>query len=123
MAVRGRGSALVLVTPYTSIPDVADRLVRSWLPVRYLMRERFDTLAKAPRIAIPALVLHGTDDEIVPYALGQRVASALPHGRLITVVGGHHNDLFLGDTGFRFFAEIAEFVRRARPATSAKDQH
>jgi fermentation-respiration switch protein FrsA (DUF1100 family) len=101
----------VLVTPYTSIPEVASRFVFG-LPVTLLMRERFDSLAKAARVTAPALILHGTDDEVVPYAMGQRLAAALPHARLVTIAGGHHNDLFLGE-GARFFAEVTEFVRRA----------
>jgi uncharacterized protein len=78
------------------------------LPVRLLMTERFDSLAKAPHVAVPALLLHGTDDGVVPYAMGMKLATALPHARLITARGGHHNDLFLGE-GWRFFDEVANF--------------
>jgi pimeloyl-ACP methyl ester carboxylesterase len=74
------------------------------------MTDRFATIDKAPRTDVPALILHGTDDEVVPYAMGQRVAAAFPHGRLVTVPGGHHNDLFLGP-GWRFFDEVARFAR------------
>jgi fermentation-respiration switch protein FrsA (DUF1100 family) len=112
MAARGRGSALVLVTPYTSIPDLASRFAFG-LPVRLLMRERFDSLAKAPRVAVPALLLHGTDDSVVPYEMGVQLAAALPQARLITIEGGHHTDLFLG-AGWRFFDEVSDFVRRPR---------
>jgi pimeloyl-ACP methyl ester carboxylesterase len=111
MAARGRGAALVLVTPYTSIPDMGEHVIARLpiLPVRLLMRERFATLDKAPGITVPALVLHGTDDEVVPYVMGQRVAAALPHARFVSVPGGHHNDLFLGP-GVRFFDEVAKFA-------------
>jgi pimeloyl-ACP methyl ester carboxylesterase len=112
MAARGRGATLVLVTPYTSMTDMGEQVTSRFpiLPVRLLMRERFATLEKAPRIAVPTLVLHGTDDELVPYAMGRRIAAALPRARLVTVPGGHHNDLFLGP-GARFFDEVARFVR------------
>ena len=114
MAARGRGASLVLVTPYTSMPDMGDRLTASLpiLPVRLLMRERFATLEKAPRITVPALVVHGTDDELIPHEMGRRVALALPRARLVSVPGGHHNDLFLGP-GARFFDEVVRFVRAA----------
>jgi pimeloyl-ACP methyl ester carboxylesterase len=112
MAARGRGAGLVLVTPYTSITDMGEHVTAGLpiLPVRLLMRERLATLDKAPRITIPTLVLHGTDDEVVPYAMGRRLAEALPRARLVTVPGGHHNDVFLGP-GARFFDEVAGFVR------------
>ncbi len=112
MAARGHGSSLVLVTPYTSIPDVASRFAHG-LPVRMLMRERFDSLAKAAHVTVPALLLHGTDDGVVPHAMGVKLAAALPQARLITVQGGHHNDLFLGE-GWRLFDEVANFVRGSR---------
>jgi uncharacterized protein len=112
MAARGHGASLVLVTPYTSIPEVASRFAFGF-PAQLLMRERFDSLAKAARVAVPTLLLHGTDDGVVPYAMGKKLATAFPHARLITVQGGHHNDLFLGE-GWRFFDEVVEFVRRPR---------
>jgi uncharacterized protein len=113
MAIRGHGFALVLVTPYTSIPEAASRFV--WgLPAHLLMAERFDSLDKARRVTVPVLIVHGTRDTVVPYAMGVKLASALPRSRLITVEGGSHNDLFLGD-GARLFDEVSSFVRRADP--------
>ena len=109
MAARGHAASLVLVTPYTSIPEVASRFAFG-LPVQLLMKERFDSLEKAPRVSVPTLLLHGTKDGVVPYAMGAKLSTAFPHARLITVAGGHHNDLFLR-SGARFFDEVAEFVR------------
>ncbi len=40
------------------------------------------------------LIIHGDADEVIPYAMGQELAAAIPGARLITVPGGHHNDLF-----------------------------
>ncbi len=109
MAARGLGSALVLVTPYTSLVDVAAVRV-PFLPVGLLMRDRFDTLGKAPTLALPTMVLHGTADEVVPYAMGERVAGAIPGARFVSVEGGRHMNLFLG-AGVRYFHEVAAFVR------------
>jgi pimeloyl-ACP methyl ester carboxylesterase len=93
MARRGLGSRLVLVTPYTSIPDlVTDRV--PGVPAAFLLADRFDTLAKAPDIRVPTLVIHGDADEIVPFAMGQRVAGAIAGARFMRVPGGHHGDLF-----------------------------
>ena len=112
MAARGHGSSLVLVAPFTSIPEVASRFAFG-LPVRLLMRERFDTLAKSARVAVPVLLLHGTDDAIVPYAMSVMLAARLRNARLITVSGGHHTDRFLGP-GVGHFDDVASFVKRSR---------
>jgi fermentation-respiration switch protein FrsA (DUF1100 family) len=93
MAHRGRGAALVLVTPYTSIPDLVTAAA-PFVPARALVPDRFDTLAKAPEIRVPALVIHGDADEVVPFAMGERVAGAIEGARMLRVPGGHHGDLF-----------------------------
>jgi pimeloyl-ACP methyl ester carboxylesterase len=96
MARRGRGAALVLVAPYTSIPDMAAGIV-PFLPVRWIIGDRFDNAGKAPLLRLPAVVVHGTHDEVIPFAMGERVAAALPGSRFERVEGGHHMDCFLVD--------------------------
>ena len=39
----------------------------------------------------PALVLHGTQDQAVPYAAGRRLADMIPGARLVTFEGAGHN--------------------------------
>ena len=109
MARRGRGAALVLVTPYTSIPDVASDAV-PLLPARLFIPDRFDTLAKSPQIRVPTLVIHGDADEIVPFWMGDALARTIEGARLLRVAGGRHGDLFARDRD-RLVAEIASFAR------------
>ena len=92
MALRGRGRALVLVSPYTSI----DRLVTDvapFLPARLLVRDRFDTLTKARSIRVPTLIVHGDADEIVPFAMGETLAQSLPRAHLLRVPRANHADV------------------------------
>ena len=105
MARRGRGSRLVLVTPYTSIPDlVTDRV--PGVPASLLLADRFDTLSKAGEIHVPTLVIHGDADEIVPFAMGQHVSRAIAGAAFLRVRGGHHGDLFAREPA-RLYAAIA----------------
>jgi len=107
MAERGFGAKILLFCPFTSLPDVGAR-VFPFLPVRLLLQDRFDSLARAPRIQIPALVLHGSADELIPVALGKTLTKSLSNGRFIEIAGGHHNDLWLfGDVE----REALSFVR------------
>lgn len=120
MARRGYGGRLVLLSPYTSIVDMA-ALVAPFLPVQWLVRDRYETDRKAAAITLPALVIHGTNDEVIPFRMGQRIAELLPHAELIPVPGGGHNDLFTND-GVDVLARIAIFAlyptsaNRRRPA-------
>jgi fermentation-respiration switch protein FrsA (DUF1100 family) len=105
MARRGRGARLVLVSPYTSIPDLVTD-VAPFVPARALVADHFDTLSKAREIRVPTLVIHGDADEIVPFAMGERVSRAIRGARLLRVAGGHHGDLFSRE-GTSLLAEIA----------------
>jgi pimeloyl-ACP methyl ester carboxylesterase len=96
MASRGRAAALVLVSPYTSMPDVAARVL-PLVPARWLCPDRYDTLSKAPSLRVPTLIVHGEEDELVPFAMGRTLAQAIPGATLRAVPGRHHNDLFAGD--------------------------
>jgi uncharacterized protein len=104
MARRGRGAALVLVTPYTSIPAVVTAAV-PLLPAGLLLPCRFDTLGKTGEIRVPTLIIHGDADEIVPFWMGSTLAAAIPGAELLRVEGGHHGDLFVRE-GDRLLAAI-----------------
>ncbi|HEX4292804.1 MAG TPA: alpha/beta hydrolase [Rhizomicrobium sp.] len=60
-------------------------------PVRWFMEDRFDTLSLAPHIKVPVLVIHGTDDETVPYAMGVMLSRKFPDASFVPVFGGTHN--------------------------------
>jgi len=105
MARRGHGAMLVLVTPYTSIPDLVCDVV-PLLPARILVADQFDTLSKSGDIHVPTVVIHGDADEIVPFWMGQKIAHAIRGARLVRVVGGHHGDLFARE-GERLLSEVA----------------
>ena len=96
LATRGLAGRLILTSPYTSIRALAER-VAWFLPTGFIVKEQLDTLAKAPRIHVPTLVLHGDQDEVVPFEMGREVADAIKGAVFVRVPGGHHNDLYLRD--------------------------
>jgi fermentation-respiration switch protein FrsA (DUF1100 family) len=108
MARRGHGARVVLYSPYTSIADVA----AGWLPFlphRLLLKDRFDSASKAREIRQPVLVVHGSDDEVIPFALGRELSSLFPNGRFLPVEQARHNDLFVRGGG-ALLAEVARFA-------------
>src|SRR5258708_40205937 len=85
--------ALILSTPYTSMADVA-KYRYPWVPIHSLIRHPIKSKLWAPHVQCPVLILHGTADKTVPYALGQ--AEALHFSTLeafVTVEGAGHNNL------------------------------
>lgn len=112
MASRGRGSALVLVTPYTSIPDLVTRAA-PLVPARALLADHFDTRAKAGAIRVPTLVVHGDADEVIPFAMGEEVALAIGGAQLLRVPGARHADAVwrAPDVVFRAVVELSRASR------------
>ncbi|RME90423.1 MAG: alpha/beta hydrolase, partial [Verrucomicrobia bacterium] len=61
LATRRPLGGLILVSTFTSIPDVAAD-IHPWLPGKRLVRTRFDNRAKLPRLELPLLILHSRQD-------------------------------------------------------------
>ncbi len=92
LASRGEGARLVLISPYVSMPALAQALFPV-LPARWLVRDVFDTLSKAPAIRQPVLILHGDADELIPVEMGRTLKARLPNARLVELEGAGHNDV------------------------------
>jgi len=85
--------ALVLETPYSSVADVAAR--RYWMfPVRLLIKDRFDSMARIGAVRAPILVLLGGRDVIVPPQFGRALFAAAPEPKELWLAqDGGHEDL------------------------------
>lgn len=63
-------------------------LTKAWQTARYALENRIEE--NLPRLRVPALVVRGSRDPVVPQAWAERVAGLLPRGRLAGVSGGPH---------------------------------
>jgi len=107
-AAGGAVGAVVLEAPFTSAGDVGARQYPIF-PIRYLIRDRFDSLAKIGRVRAPLLIVHGERDSIVTPAFGRRLLEAAnqpKEGRFIP--GAGHNNLF----EFGAAAVVVDFIQR-----------
>lgn len=85
----------ILISPFTSLLDMARRTVGR--PLANLAKDRFDNRARLDELAAlprpPVIhIYHGTDDEIIPFAMGRELAER--HPAIITfnpIEGGDHN--------------------------------
>ncbi|MBI5132289.1 MAG: alpha/beta hydrolase [Rhodopseudomonas palustris] len=64
----------------------------------------------------PLLAIHGTGDNVVPFAHARRVADQAPRGELLAIEAGEHVSLFthLADVRMR----VSEFVAKCRATSS-----
>jgi fermentation-respiration switch protein FrsA (DUF1100 family) len=88
-------AALITEGAFTSLPDVGAE-VYPWVPVRLVMRNRFDNLELARTLSIPWIVFHGRVDDVVPFSHGESLAAASSHARLIPLAA-NHDDGVIGD--------------------------
>lgn len=98
MALENPGlKAIALQSAYTSLPDVA-RLSYPYVPVEFLMKDRFENLAKVSDLKVPILLLHGARDPLIPVSQATRLYDAAVEPKRIAVFPeGHHNDLLPDD--------------------------
>jgi uncharacterized protein len=108
LAAQVQPRALVLLSTFTSVNDLGSEIY-PWLPVRLISRFRYDTLRGVQEYRGTVLVVHSRDDEIVPFAHGQRLhAAAGPRGRLLEMRGGHNEAFLFGAP--RQIAAVADFL-------------
>lgn len=93
LAGEARVGALVLEAPFTSAVDVG-RAAYPFLPVSWLLKDRYPSIEKIARIEAPLLIIHGEADRTVPVALGRRLlAMASEPKRGLFPAAAGHNDL------------------------------
>ena len=109
VAANRPAKCIVLTTPFDSALEVAAKLY-PWLPVSLLLRHPFDSAALAPRIRMPALILIGETDNVIPKRHSERLADQWggPVERRY-FPGFGHNDLDLNPA---YDAAIRDFLQR-----------
>lgn len=68
----------------------------------------FDVSDRLERLHVPTLVLHGTDDQVVPASNGRLLEEAIPDARLERIEGGSH--LFFIEDAARVNEELLAFL-------------
>ena len=116
VAARQGAQALVLENVFTRMTDVAARHY-PWLPVRTLMRNRYDCMSRIAQFAGPVLQSHGTADDIVPLPLARELFQAVPSSRksFLEFAGDGHNDPPPG----WYYRQLADFLEKADTSRAA----
>ena len=84
----GRGR-LVLVSPFTSMTAMVRRVVRVF--PRMLVPDRWETERLTSRIEVPTLLVHGSEDEVVPPVMSAALAEEIPGADRVVIEGRDHN--------------------------------
>ena len=107
LAAERQLAGLILVTPFDSLAAVAKRYYW-YLPVDWLLKHRFDSIALAPKLKQPLLCLIAERDEVIPPVHGERLFAAWGGAkRKIVMQDAGHNST---DTHPIFWPSIREFL-------------
>ena len=102
---------LILVSPYDSLVAVAKRHY-PYLPVSLMLRHRFDSLARAPRIRTPLLCLVATEDRVIPVSHSRTLFGAWAGPKAWREVPHADHDSIADDPAY--WATLAEFLESRR---------
>ena len=96
---------------FTSIPDVASNMKWGWLPVGPLITQRFESVRKVAQVHSPLLVVHGSEDTLIPSTLGRRLYDAATGRKAFLLVDGgtHYSTMAVGQGEYR--KVLAQFFR------------
>jgi pimeloyl-ACP methyl ester carboxylesterase len=72
--------------------------------------QSFDSFDRLPALRVPTLVLHGTEDRLIPVENGRRLARRIPGAELVLLEGAGH--LYHSEQAEAADAAVLGFVRR-----------
>lgn len=106
-------AALVLASTFTSVPDLGAEIY-PWLPIRLLARIRYDSRDRLPHLNSPVLVIHSRNDDIIPFAHGQRLFEMARAPKQFLEIQGGHNDGFVFGRS-EWVQQLDLFLKQAMP--------
>jgi uncharacterized protein len=85
---------VILETPYVDIKTLVNYHAPKYTPTSLILSLSLSNKACIPAIKCPILLLHGTDDDIIPYQQAIELSKILAEkDKLITFNGGDHRNL------------------------------
>jgi uncharacterized protein len=108
LAVKVPCRSLIIESAFTNSSDMARLLAPflfDWRP-----RIPYDNIGKIDQVKVPVLIIHGSEDEIIPVAMGRRLfVQAQEPKELYIIAGAHHNDTYLVG-GQDYFRRLKGFI-------------
>lgn len=109
LATRRTLAGLIVESSFTHARDMA-KLMFGPLPVHWLSSMKWASSEKIARLNLPKLFLHGEEDGIVPFKLGQELyARAAEPKRFVALANTDHNDTFLAG-GESYYNTLRDFI-------------
>ncbi|MBL8288819.1 MAG: alpha/beta fold hydrolase [Rubrivivax sp.] len=101
--VEDDAAGLIVEGSFTSLRELLATFKWGWLPVGPLLTQRFEAAARIGRVRAPVLVVHGSEDRLIPPEIGRALYEAAPEPKRFVLVegGSHHNTNGVGLAQYR----------------------
>ncbi len=106
LAARHECGGVVLEAPFTSVREVAGRVLPLLGP---LIAWGFDSKSKIDRVKAPILIIHGTRDEVIPFELGKALFDAAHQPKSFWELDGSGHNNILETAGPAYRQRLSEF--------------
>lgn len=95
-------SGLIVESTFTSMKAMVRREYK-YVPVNWLLTERFDSLHKVEKLKIPVLYIHGMMDQLIPYKMSEKLYEKSPQPKYLKLIegGDHGNSAVMGWVEYR----------------------
>jgi uncharacterized protein len=95
IAFRHKSGGLIVESSFTSARAMARHVLKIPL-MEYSVQNLFDSIDKIPQIQPPVMIIHGTNDKLIPFSMGQGLyAAAREPKTFLAVEGAGHDDPFV----------------------------
>ncbi|MBF0358568.1 MAG: alpha/beta hydrolase [Magnetococcales bacterium] len=109
LAVKHPPGKLILEGTFTSVPDVAAQIY-PYLPVRLMAHIKYPNLERIRELNVPLLIIHSKDDEVIPFAHGQKLFAAANEPKTFYPSSGSHHAGF-STAGAESFGVLEGFLK------------
>lgn len=108
-------AGLIVENTFTSMLAMAQRQgYGSWVPVNWLLTQRFDSLSKVSQLQLPILFIHGLADLTVPPEMSHQLYAAAPQPKWLWLVPGADHNTVAEVAGSHYEQQLQQFLSHIR---------
>ncbi len=102
LATKVKCYRLITDGTFSSLRDMGKKSF-PYTPIYLMAPDKYNNMKKISHVNAPALFIHGTEDEVVPFSYGKKLYNeAVEPKEFYVINGGGHNDTYLGE-GDQYF--------------------
>ena len=109
VALQREVKCIVTESTFTSLRDMSKTMF-PWALFSPFIPNHYDNGTKIATLSVPKLIVHGKNDEIVPFRIGEKLFTlAKDKKKFLAIEGAGHNDTYIVG-GTAYFNEIVSFI-------------